>query len=187
MWGSVSCPRTLRHVDRRSRDSNRWPTDHWMTCSTSWATFPQDAGSACLPDLCHGLKSTNHQWKGVPIWQPAEATQLLSSCGMRSILVLAQGGGRRCCAESHRCLEGRRDGESEATGSHMSEDRVKVGQLRCPYRILHRASPKCLDVITLCCACLLYVTLDWECLPNAWIVNGYQKIPDFPAGVILKT
>ena len=109
----------------------------------------------CLPDLCHGLKSTTHQWRGVPIWQPAEATQLLSSCGMRSILVLAQGGGRRCCAESHLCLEGRRDGESEATGSQMVQERVKVGQLRYPYRILHRASAKCLDVITLCCACLL--------------------------------
>merc|ERR1712212_864185 len=31
MWGSVSCPRTLGHVDRRSRDSNHRPMDHWTT------------------------------------------------------------------------------------------------------------------------------------------------------------
>ena len=37
IWGSVSCPRTLRHVDRMSRDSNHRTTDHWMTCSTSSA------------------------------------------------------------------------------------------------------------------------------------------------------
>lgn len=35
VWASVSCPRTLWHVDRRS---NCQPCDRWMNCSTSWAT-----------------------------------------------------------------------------------------------------------------------------------------------------
>ena len=41
-WGSVSCSRILRHVaqshPRGSGDSNQWPSDHWSTSSTHWAT-----------------------------------------------------------------------------------------------------------------------------------------------------
>ena len=49
IWGSVSCPRTLRHVDRRSRESNRRPFDHWTTRSTNWAT----AAPACSTVVCY--------------------------------------------------------------------------------------------------------------------------------------
>ena len=50
---SVSFPRTLRHVDRRRQDLNRWPMDHWTTCSTCWTTaifhWPSPA---CTADFC---------------------------------------------------------------------------------------------------------------------------------------
>ena len=86
--------------------------------------------------------------------------------------IYQQGGGLRCHAESRRCLEGRRDGESDTTGSQMVQGRVpvKVGQLRYPYRILHRASAKCLN---------------YKLLPedSRFIsrLHIYQRTPDLPA------
>ncbi len=36
IWFSVSCPKTLQHVDRRNQVSNRQPWDQMVTHSTSW-------------------------------------------------------------------------------------------------------------------------------------------------------
>lgn len=37
-WGSVSCPKILRHADYSSQNFNHQPSDYWMTSSTSWRT-----------------------------------------------------------------------------------------------------------------------------------------------------
>lgn len=85
-----------------------------------------------------GLNQRNASEGGCPFDNLLKPPNL-SSCGIRPSLVLAQGGGCPCHAESNRCLEGRSDGESDATGSQMVQGRVPVGvsQLRYTYCILH--------------------------------------------------
>lgn len=38
IWGSVSRPVRLRHVDHRGQESNHQPSDWWATALLSWAT-----------------------------------------------------------------------------------------------------------------------------------------------------
>lgn len=39
-WGLISCPRTLRHVERRRRELAEWTALQIMAKSTTWATAP---------------------------------------------------------------------------------------------------------------------------------------------------
>lgn len=116
--------RLVANITKRAEEASQWI---WIQRGVRWQSQSilkdlelggvqrwVDPGCRWAPPRCHGLKSMKHQWWGCP---PADATQLLSGDGMQPSLALAQGRRHPYHAEACRCLEGRRDGESDATGS----------------------------------------------------------------------